>query len=141
MTYTVIPDSEFAEGQPVKGVTGIALRDNVGGLADGTAPFQIQLAAMGADSVDTAQIVAAAIGTAEIATSTSSVAGLINASTGIDITLNAYSFFPMIHTSTESVRVTGHSTDGASPDAPRFRLYETGSGATYDVDCRYMVTA
>ena len=101
----------------------------------------VTLAKMAAGSVDTAQIVAAAIGTAEIATSTSSVAGSISASTGIDITLNAYSFFPMIHTSTESVRVTGHGTDGASPDAPRFRLYETGSGATYDVDCRHMVAA
>ena len=33
--YTVIPDIEYAEGKPVKGVTGIAMRDNLVAVTQG----------------------------------------------------------------------------------------------------------
>lgn len=153
MAYTVIPDSEFAEGQPVKGVTGLALRDNVGGLAAGdTGAPKIQTAAldsavvtlakMASGSVDTTQIVAAAVGRSEIATSTATAAGSISSAGFLNVTLNAWSFFPMIHASEADVDMTAHTADGASPDAPRFALQNnSGSSANYDIDHRYIITA
>jgi hypothetical protein len=146
MAYTVIPDSEFAEGQPVKGVTGIALRDNVEGLANGdTGAPKIQAAAIDAipsGVVDTAQIVAAAVGRSQLATSTASASGAVGGTSTLDITLNAYAFFPMIHMTNTGVLIEGHSVDGASADAPRFSFRNTtGSAETYHVDHRYIITA
>lgn len=79
-----------------------------------------------------------------LATATQSQSGSISNSSATNITLNAYSFFPMIHITTggsETSRVvTGHSTDGADPDSPRFRLgNESGGSRSYDVDNRYLV--
>jgi len=65
-----------------------------------------------------------------------SLSGSVDGFGTADIVLNDYSFFPMIHGSQASMIVIGHSTDGASADAPRFRFYNqsASTGVTYDVD-------
>lgn len=80
---------------------------------------------------------------ADMNTATASTAGTVNDVDKISITLNAYSFFPMIHAQQVSDQlapvITGHSTDGANPDSPRFAIVNnTGISRTYDVDHRYI---
>lgn len=86
----------------------------------------------------------AAIGRAQLITSTNvSQAGSVSPLNQVNITLDPYSFFPMIHTadagSAQSV-LTGHTTDGADADAPRFGIKNLDStdDCTYDVDYRYI---
>jgi hypothetical protein len=77
----------------------------------------------------------------KLSTSTVSLAGTIGVG-GVNITLNAYAFFPMIHITTPiQYQLSGHSTDGSSADNPRLSLQpSTGkSGDTYDIDYRYIV--
>lgn len=99
------------------------------------------------NTVATAQIDAAAVTRAKIKTATvTSLAGTIAATSGInsvDITLSPYCFFPMIHTaSLGSAKpvLSGHETDGADPDLPRFgfRNMDSTDAATYDVEYRYI---
>lgn len=76
-----------------------------------------------------------------LSTSTTSLAGSISGTSTVDISLTAYSFFPMIHTETIDVLLSGHSTDGASADSPRLSLYNgAGSLKTYDIDYRYVAS-
>jgi len=78
---------------------------------------------------------------------TTSLAGLVAGDGEVDISLTAYSFFPMIHAESGSedisggnfMIVSGHTTDGASADSPRFRLINTApGGVNYDVDYRFI---
>lgn len=92
---------------------------------------------------------AGSITRSSLSTATVELAGSLNTDTTL-ITLNAYAFFPMIHVSSiddsgvgvsdeTAGLVSGHTTDGASADSPRFGL--TGDvkfGGTYDVDYRYI---
>lgn len=104
-------------------------------------------------AITAAKIAASAVTRSKISTSTVSLAGSITSATSVDITLTAYSFFPMIHqtdaTSTVfaggavyvvSGTMKGHSVDGADPDSPRFSLFngKSKTTATYDVDYRYI---
>ena len=88
----------------------------------------------------TAANAGAGVQRADLDTNTASTAGTINDVTAQDIALNAYAFFPMIHTDNQgNLHVTGHITDGADPDAPRFAFYNnSGSVKNYDVDYRYI---
>lgn len=66
--YTVLPDSTFSEGNPIRGIDGIALRDNPTAIAEGAAGApRIQNAALASDSVTAAKIAANAVGASEIA--------------------------------------------------------------------------
>ena len=57
MPWTTIPDGEYAEGQPVRGVTGLAMRDNVSAVANGdTGAPKIQQSALDTDCVGQSQI-------------------------------------------------------------------------------------
>lgn len=83
-----------------------------------------------------------------LSTTTASLSGG-GPGTVTNITLNSYPFFPMIHCQrvdsdgggnfVES-SLSGHTTDGASPDNPRFRIVEPvgSSGGGYNVDYRYV---
>ena len=81
---------------------------------------------------------------ANLTTSTVSLSGNVTAGSGVDISMNAYAFFPMIHCAgaagTNALRVQGHTTDGASADNPRFRIFNVDSSndGNYDVDYRYI---
>lgn len=81
------------------------------------------------------------LGTGALETTTSSLSGTLTGFTTVytrvDIALAGYAFFPMIHSNDNRGRITGHSTDGASPDAARFSLInDTTTNDTYDVDYR-----
>lgn len=104
--------------------------DNFDALAAGLAGAPpILEAAYGAGSVDQTAL----------KTSTASQAGTIPASGVVEITMSAYSFFPMIHNTTGSVHMIGHSADGVSADAPRFAFRESGDVIkTFDVDNRFI---
>lgn len=72
-------------------------------------------------------------------TAVTSLAGSLE--TAANIILTAYCFFPMIHVNKDSGsggNMTGHPTDGASENQPRFRLDavsgSAGGAASYDVD-------
>ena len=74
-----------------------------------------------------------------------SQSGTLDGASGaiVNITLDAYSFFPMIHINEigdSNSKVTGHTVDGASADSPRFGLQNTGGNddSAYDVDYRYI---
>ncbi len=76
-------------------------------------------------------------------TATASTSGSTPENGSTDITLNAYSFFPMIQQEYDIAysSMVGHFTDGASPDNPRFAFVNrAGSGdlQNYDVDHRYI---
>jgi len=79
---------------------------------------------------------------AALKTNTGTTAGTLSSFSKVNITLNAYSFFPMIHitgVTDYNTSVGGHSTDGADPDAPRFALNNIGETTqTYDIDHRYV---
>ena len=86
----------------------------------------------------------AAVDRSALKTSTQSTNGSVSAGSKTNVTLSAYSFFPMIHyTATTLGQLSGHGTDAASADSPRFAFVNTSStkGATsytYDVDSRYV---
>ena len=98
---------------------------------------------MDTNSVDTAQIVAAAVGRSEIANSTTTAAGSLPAASAVQISLNDWALFPMIHQgATTSYNLQGNSTDGGSASAPRFAFRDSGSDVgTYDVDHRWIIAA
>ena len=68
MPWTIIPDGEYAEGQPVRGVTGLAMRDNVSAVANGdTGAPRVQTAGINDAAVTTAKIADANITLAKLA--------------------------------------------------------------------------
>ncbi len=144
-TYTAILASEIDTDSPITVDLMTKIRDNPIAITEGAAGApRIQLAAMDTGSVDTTQIVAAAVGRSQIATALATTAGNLNDDAHTLFTLNDYSFFPMVHTNTSSgaVQMTGHTTDGGSGAAPRFSLYKNGATlVAYDVDHRYITTA
>jgi hypothetical protein len=88
--------------------------------------------------VDTDELAAGAVQRAKIQTATITLSGNVGNTTGTDITLSPYSFFPMIH-ATGNVFLRGHSTDGASADNARLRLENPDATTeTYDIDYRYI---
>jgi hypothetical protein len=107
------------------------------------------------NAVGNSQVASQAIHRAELYTTTVSLSGNVTG-VGVNITLVAYAFFPMIHC-TNGVNQTypstiyyythmmGSTVDYASADTPAFRLgYEnnknpTVTDATYDVDYRYVI--
>lgn len=93
------------------------------------------------DSVRKRTIQGGAVSSGKLDTVTASLAGSIPANDTVHLTLNPQCFWPMIHVSNwEALRMTGHQTDGADPDTPRFALdNETGSPHTYDVDYRQII--
>jgi len=143
MAYTAIPNGDVDADSPITTGLMTKLRDNPIAIANGDAGApSIQLAAMAANSVDTSQIVAAAVGRSEIANSTTTSAGSLTVSAHNGFTLNDWALFPMIHTSniTNATNLKGHETDGGSGAAPRFSLY-TSTAATYDIDHRWIIAA
>lgn len=153
MAWTTVTDAELAVAAPARSINIIAIRDNISELASGADPASpkiqtaalddgiVTLAKMASGSVDTAQIVAAAIGRSEIANATATTAGSLSEFGSVNISLNDWALFPMIHTTTANAAVTGNSTDG-SASSPRFRFGPAGAAAqTYDVDHRYIISA
>lgn len=100
----------------------------------------------GTDAVwaaNTATVADGAVYRAKLSTTTVSLAGSIGTVVGVDISMNAYAFFPMIHSTTAGSAyaiMTGHSTDAGSADNPRFRFYnpDATNDVSYDVDYRYI---
>ena len=141
-TYTSIPNGDVDPDSPL--TTGLVtlLRDNPIATAEGAAGApRIQLAAMDTNSVDTAQIVAAAVGRSQIANSTTTSAGTIADGVSLGFILNDWSLFPMIHYSRDTVELRPHETDGGSAASPRFRIYNGDTGGAYDVDHRWLIAA
>jgi hypothetical protein len=101
-------------------------------------------AAVGTDAIGQTEIANGSAGRGELKTSTESLSGSIPASGSVDITMNAYGFFPMIHNTqfaANTTHITGVVGDAASADSPRFKLEESsGNAQTYDVDYRYVTT-
>lgn len=92
-----------------------------------------------AGSITQTEIGNAAVGQGELKTSTGSASGAIGAETYINIAMSAYCFFPMIYGST-SLHLRSHGTNGASPDAPRFAIYNPASTEkTYNIQWRYII--
>ena len=96
-------------------------------------------------NVTQGKMASSSVGRGQLKTTTVSLSGTIYGGTGLGITMSAYAFFPMIHTQNSFghhghtfAYVIGHSTDGASADSPRFRLYPKGNSLSYDVDYRYI---
>ena len=90
------------------------------------------------DSVDTAQIVAAAIGREELATATGSASGSVAESASSSLSLNPYSFFPDIASDT-GVLLKGAGTT-ATPDSPTIGFFGQSAGS-YSIAYRYIITA
>jgi len=67
-------------------------------------------------------------------TGTSSFTGTLTGSQTADIAMTAYCFFPML-ASSQVMNITGHPTDAASPDSPRFTVAFAG---TYYVDYKFI---
>ena len=154
-TYTAIPDADIDTDSPLTESLFTLIRDNPIAITEGsTGAPKIQTAALeqagGSEAVTTAtirqnavtqnEINASAVGRSECKTGTQSLSGVLATSSTTDIVLHAYSFFPMIHsTDQQSVQLSGHNADGASPDNARFSFYNSSAtGASYDVDYRYI---
>lgn len=143
MTYTAIPDTAIDGESILPESVMVLMRDNPIAIAagDSGAP-KIQLAAMDASSVDTSQLVAAAVGRSEIANSTTTSAGNLANNALVNFALNDWALFPMIHTgsSANEISLSGHSSD-STPSNPRFGIFSTGAANTYDVDHRWIISA
>ena len=96
------------------------------------------LSTLPADSVDTDQIVAAAVGQNELATSVGSASGSVIETGEADATLASHSLFPMI-SSASGVLLKGAST-ASDADNPRLGFYGQSPGS-YSVQYRYIITA
>jgi len=149
MAWTDLPNSDLDPESPVITSVMMALRDNPPAIANGDsgAP-KIQTGALnqtnGSEAVTQGTMRASAVGRLELKTASVSLSGTVNPNSTLNISLGQpYPFFPMVHctiTSTPKVIMATHSTDGASPDLPRFGLQNTqglNSGA-YDIDFRYI---
>ena len=130
-------DVTFAFGSILTSTKMTQLDDNFDALANGDSGSpKIQEAAC------TGQ---ACIDRTALKTATDTAAGTTGSGVKTNLTINQYSFWPNIHTSSTNgdMVMTGHTTDGGSANSPRFAFYNTSSskGATsytYDVDERYV---
>lgn len=166
MPWVTIPDGDIDPESPIDSPLMAALRDNPIAIAGGMAGApKVQNGALAglpwiqsnlaANSVGASQLIsgnvqathlaAAAVQRAKLQTTTVSLSGSISIGSHVDITLSAYAFFPMIHTTFSGtagnhVKLSGHGTDGASADLPRFRLSneDSSNSNTYDIDYRYI---
>ena len=96
----------------------------------------------------------AVVARSQLVTTTVSLAGSVSSYESIDITLNAYAFVEHFHTTERinggdglvdaAIVVTGHSTDAASADSPRYALLGwkreslASTSLDYDIDYRYV---
>ncbi len=136
-------------------VSGVLPAGNIGTNAVTTAKINalaVTTAKIAALAITTAKIAALAVTSAELAassvtrsklsTATVSTAGAISGVVIIDLALNGYAFFPMIHilANRRVVTLTGHVTDAADPDSPRFAITSSDvkSSTSYDMDYRYI---
>ena len=142
-TYTEIPNGDVDPDSPL--TTGLVtlLRDNwIAGFGGAAGAPKIQLGAMDSNSVDTAQIVAAAVGRSQIANSTKRSAGNVPQEDRLGFVLNDWALFPMLHGTSSDLFVKGHFTDGGSASSPRFDLENQSPGArSYDIDHRWLIAA
>jgi len=151
-TYTSIIDSEIDTDSPVTESLMTRIRDNPIAITEGSsgAP-KIQNAAIATDAVRAAQIQAGAVAASELGTNSvinakikiasgTSYAGFLTTSASINITLHNKSFFPMIYGDITGINVGGHSTDGGSGAAPRFKLHNNSGSNNrfYAVDYYYV---
>ncbi len=155
-TFSGIANSEIAVGAPITNSLMTKNRDNplaiqendVSAPTNAYATLAATITSQGAlatlDSVASAQIDADSVGRSELKTTTVSLSGSLPTNSHVGITLDAYAFFPMIHNGGAAdpagVFLTGHATDGASADNPRFTFYngDLDDTGTYDVDYRYI---
>ena len=146
VSYTNIPNGDTDPDSPL--TTGLVtlLRDNPISMIEGGAGApRILNAALNNHPWDTADIAAAAIGRSQIANSTTTSAGTLNTDSSVDITLNDWALFPMIHITTNirECAIGGHAADGGSASAPRFQLlnWSSGNNESYDIDHRWLLAA
>ena len=94
------------------------------------------------DTVDTAQIAAAAVGRSEIANSVTTSAGFVSGGSRVNISLNNWALFPMCHGNVASIVMGTHATDGGSASSPRMSVYNISGGSeSWDVDHRWIIAA
>ena len=139
--WTAIPDSDIDPDSPFTTGLATAYRENVIAAFERASGSPVP----GADFITLqAQLSSSVAGRAQMKTATVSLSGSLPTSSHTGITLDAYAFFPMIHSggtaSPTAVTVSGHGTDGASADNPRFSFYNSDidDTGTYDVDYRYI---
>ncbi len=144
-SYTAVPSTDIDADSPITETLMTLLRDNPIAISEGSAGApKILLAAMNAGSVDTSQLVAAAVGRSEIANSVTTSAGSVLANDNVEISLNDWALFPMVHVTDndETVSMGGNSVDGTSAASPRFQLLNSSAvSETYDVDHRWIIAA
>lgn len=163
MAWVTIPDGDIDPESPIDAPLMAALRDNPIAIAQGlTGAPKVQNGALaglpwtssqlGSNSVNATQISGGAVGNSEMAnnavhraelyTSTVSLSGSVGFVSAVNITMNAYSFFPMIHSSGGNPELRPHSQDGSSADNPRFSIANLSpdSSLNYDVDYRYILS-
>lgn len=111
-------------------VTTVKLADNA-----------VTLPKMADDSVNTDELIGGAVNRGRIAAAITSLAGSIPLLSSVDLLVNAYAFWPMLH-GESSIRVGGHSVDGVGADNSRFALHNVSliAANTYDVDYRNITT-
>ena len=137
MVWVVIPNSDIDPDSAFTTGLATAYRDNVAAAFAGDA---------GAPTLVAAAMAADAVLRAKIKTTTVSLAGSISTGTYLDVTLNPYSFFPMIHTTagdgSSRGAIRSHTADGASADNPRFSIFNSnGNSITYDIDYRNILAS
>ncbi len=127
MAWTVLQDADLDEGSNVINRTLKAYRDNIPAIRDGLS---------GAPKVSSTAIRFAT------ASTSGNVAASPDSAKRDDITLNAWAMFPMIWTERDSCHWTGHVTDAADPDSPRFalKIFEAGQNSDYNIEYRYFTT-
>jgi hypothetical protein len=89
-----------------------------------------------------AKIASGAVSQAKIDSATNSSAGNIGATDALNITMQPYCFWPMIHVQDQDLMyLSGHSVDAVDPDVPCFAIYNSDVVVNnYDVDWRYIDT-
>ena len=137
--YSAIPSGDVDPDSPV--TTGLItkLRDNPLAQFEG----DVSAPAFGADVIDTAQLVAAAVGRSEIANSTTTSTGTTSGTNKVNINLNDWALFPMIHSEGDGGKghISSSSSDGGSASSPRFSFADDNATNAYDVDHRWIIAA
>ena len=96
---------------------------------------QADISALAAGDVGAPEIVRAAIKSTIDVTHTGSLGAGLN----VDISIDAYCFFPMIYGGGGGIEVWGNSVDGASGDNARLRMHNgLGTTQNYAVDYRFI---
>jgi len=80
------------------------------------------------------------LGKAALIRSDVSFSGSLGVNASVGFAMNPDAFMPMVHSSTGVGIMAGHTSDGGSPDSPRFGMYNLSgiSSLTYDMDYRYI---